>query len=40
LSPEEAQRLLEALNKQEDKVQDKMKKHKMKGTKVLIEKDW
>jgi len=40
LSPEEAQRLLDALNQQEDKVQDKMKKHKLKGAKVKIEKDW
>ena len=40
LSPEEAQKLLNALNQQEDKVQDKMKKHKLKGAKVKIEKDW
>ena len=40
LSSEEAQRLLDALNQQEDKVQDKMKKHKLKGAKVKIEKDW
>jgi len=40
LSPEEAQKLLDALNQQEDKVQDKMKKHKLKGAKVKIEKDW
>ena len=40
LSPEEAQRLLDALNQQEEKVQDKMKKHKLKGVKVKIEKDW
>ena len=40
LSPEEAQRLLDALNHQEEKVQDKMKKHKLKGVKVKIEKDW
>ncbi len=40
LSPEEAQRLLEALNQQEDQVQEKMKKHKLKGAKVKIEKDW
>ena len=40
LSPEEAQRLLDALNQQEEKVQDKMKKHKLKGAKVKIEKDW
>ena len=40
LTPEEAQRLLEALNQQEEKVQDKMKKHKLKGAKVKIEKDW
>ena len=40
LSPEEAQRLLEALKQEEDKVQEKMKKHKIKGTKEKIEKDW
>ena len=40
LSPEEAQKLLDALNQQEGKVQDKMKKHKLKGAKVKIEKDW
>ena len=40
LSPEEAQRLLEALNQQEDQVQEKMKKHKLKGAQVKIEKDW
>ena len=40
LSPEEAQRLLDALNQQEEKVQDKMKKHILKGVKVKIEKDW
>ena len=40
LTPEEAQRLLDALNQQEEKVQDKMKKHKLKGVKVKIEKDW
>jgi len=40
LSPEEAQRLLEALGQQEDQVQEKMKKHKLKGAQVKIEKDW
>ena len=40
LSPEEAKRLLEALKQEENKVQAKMKKHKIKGTKVKIEKDW
>ena len=40
LSPEEAQRLLEALKQEENKVQAKMKKHKIKGAKVKIEKDW
>lgn len=40
LSPEEAQRLLEALKQEENKVQEKMKKHKIKGAKVKIEKDW
>lgn len=40
LSPEEAQRLLDALSQQEDQVQDKMKKHQLKGAKLKIEKDW
>lgn len=40
LSPEEAQRLLEALGQQEDQVQEKMKRHKLKGAQVKIEKDW
>jgi len=40
LSPEEAQRLLDALNQQEEKVQDKLKKQMIKGAKVKIEKDW
>jgi tetratricopeptide (TPR) repeat protein len=40
LSPEEAQRLLEALSQQEDQVQEKMKRHKLKGAQVKIEKDW
>ena len=40
LSPEEAQRLLDALKQEENKVQAKMKKHKIKGAKVKIEKDW
>ena len=40
MSPEEAQRLLEALKQEENKVQEKMKKHKIKGAKVKIEKDW
>jgi len=40
LSPKEAQRLLEALKQEENKVQAKMKKHKIKGSKVKIEKDW
>ena len=40
LSKEEAQRLLEALKQEEEKVHEKMKKHKIKGAKVKIEKDW
>jgi len=40
LSPEEAQRLLDALNQQEEKVQDKLKKKMIKGAKLKIEKDW
>ena len=40
LNSDEVERLLDALNQQEEKVQDKMKKHKLKGAKVKIEKDW
>ena len=40
LNPDEVERLLDALNQQEEKVQDKMKKHKLKGAKIKIEKDW
>jgi len=40
LTAEEAMRLLEALKQEENKVQDKMKKYKIKGTKQKIEKDW
>ena len=40
LSPKEAQRLLDALNQQEDQVQEKMKKHKLKGAQLKIDKDW
>ena len=39
LSKEEAQRLLDALNNEEKKVQDKLNKKKA-GVKVQIEKDW
>jgi len=40
MSAEEAQRLLDALKQEENKVQAKIKKHKIKGAKVKIEKDW
>lgn len=40
MTAEEAMRLLEALKQEENKVQDKMKKYKIKGTKQKIEKDW
>ena len=40
MTAEEANRLLEALKQEENKVQDKMKKYKIKGTKQKIEKDW
>ncbi len=40
ISKEDAQRLLDALQNDEKNLQDKMKKGKMQGTKVEIEKDW
>ena len=40
ISKEDAQRLLEALNNDERKIQDKLKKKKEKGVKVEIDKDW
>ena len=40
ISKKDAQRMLDALNNQEKKVQAKLKKKKVKGQKVNIEKDW
>lgn len=40
ISKEDAQRLLDAIQNDEKNLQDKMKKGKMKGVKVEIEKDW
>ena len=40
LSQGEAKKILEALNKQENKLQEKLKKHQLKGKKLKIEKDW
>jgi tetratricopeptide (TPR) repeat protein len=40
ISKEDAQRLLEALQNDEKNLQDKVKKGKVKGVKVQIEKDW
>jgi tetratricopeptide (TPR) repeat protein len=40
LSQDEAKKILEALNQQENKVQEKLKKHQLKGKKLKIEKDW
>ena len=40
ITKEEAERLLEALKNEEEKLQDKLKKKKVKGGKVYIEKDW
>jgi tetratricopeptide (TPR) repeat protein len=40
ISKEDAQRLLEALKNDEQKLQEKLKKKKLKATKIKIEKDW
>lgn len=40
LSPQQIKNLLEAMNNQEQKVQDKMNEQKQKGVKVQTEKDW
>ncbi len=40
LSPQQIKNLLEAMNNQEKKVQDKMNAEKQKGVKVKTEKDW
>ena len=40
LSPQQVKNLLEAMNDQEQKVQDKMNAQKQKGSKVQTEKDW
>lgn len=40
ISKEDAQRLLEALKNDEQKLQEKLKKKKLKATKMKIDKDW
>ena len=40
LSPQQVKNLLEAMNNEEKKVQDKINAEKQKGTKVKTEKDW
>ena len=40
LSPQQIKNLLEAMNDQEQKVQDKMNEQKQKGRKIQTEKDW
>ena len=40
LSPQQVKNLLEAMNNQEKKVQQKMNAKKVKGKKVKVEKDW
>ncbi|MBT8318612.1 MAG: hypothetical protein KJP01_00600, partial [Gramella sp.] len=40
LSPQQIQSLLEAMNNEEKKVQDKINAQKAKGMKVKTEKDW
>lgn len=40
VSREDAERILEALNQKEKELQEKLKKKKIKGVKVDIEKDW
>ena len=40
LSKQDAQRMLDALNNDEQKTQDKLKNKKLKGAKVHIDKDW
>lgn len=40
LSKEDAQRMLDALNNEEQQTQDKLKNKKLKGAKAHIEKDW
>jgi tetratricopeptide (TPR) repeat protein len=40
MSKEDAQRMLDALNNDEKKVQDKLKKKNAKGVKVQVQKDW
>ena len=40
LSPQQIKNLLEAMNDQEQKVQDKVNEQKQKGAKVQTEKDW
>ncbi|WNH14145.1 hypothetical protein [Thalassobellus suaedae] len=40
MSPQQMKNLLEAMNNQEQKVQEKMNAEKMKGVKIQTDKDW
>ena len=40
LSPQQVKNLLESMNNQEKKVQDKINAKKQKGVKIKSEKDW
>ena len=40
MSKEDAQRILDALKNEEQNIQEKLKKKKLKATKIKIEKDW
>ena len=40
MSPQQIKSLLEAMNNQEQKVQEKMNAEKQKGIKIKTEKDW
>lgn len=40
MSEQDAKRMLEAINQEDKKIQDKLKKEKAKGREVRIEKDW
>ena len=40
MTKEEAERMLEALKNKEEKLQEKRKEKKVRGGKVIIEKDW
>ena len=40
LSKEDAERMLEAIQQREQEIQEQLKKKKMKGQKIKVEKDW